>query len=210
MLRDRPVSVAVLIMGVATALCLGCAAPSTTSGAGETAPSELPRWVRIVPAHTAERAFYVGGVSVASDVEGGIAEAFEDALRQIRREADLGINELYAPATARVRSTVSSTERTSFRVEIQGEYGDRLVAVACQDSVYHRPCGPGGGGGPVCQLYVLVSVSAVDRHRILAEVLTESHDYLRGAEQSGLAEMAEAMLRYHVEGPPERDGHERR
>ncbi len=84
-----------------------------------------------------------------------------------------------------------------------------MAEVARQDSAFHRPCGDAdaedgrGAGGPVCQVFVLMSVGVDEWDGKLRELLAIQKRRRREEGEPRLAEFAEWLARQTLEGQPE-------
>ena len=196
----------------AIAVVAGCAGPASESDAAavDAAAEDLPEWVRIVPRSTGGATCFVGGVSMAADAETGIELATADALSQIANEAARRVSDLHTRGVTRSGVVTTPEERLFIKSDLTDAYSERMQAAAVREKVYHRPCGDageGGGQGPVCQVFVLVSVQEENWDRELTDSLLAVRKSRRM--QSATVELLDWMLRAHGEGAPPDDGQAR-
>ncbi len=214
MLPRRLLLTALLAALPAIAIVTGCAGTSSESAATSAdavvagaASEELPEWVRIVPRSAAGATCFVGGVSMAVDAQTGIELATADALSQIANEAATRVSNLHTRGVTRSGVVTTPEERLFIKSDLTDAYSERMQAAAVRENHYHRPCGDSGdegGEGPVCQVYVLVSVQEEIWDRELAESLIEVRKNRRA--QSAAVELLDWMLRAHGEGGVPDDG----
>ena len=213
MLPRRLLLTALLAALPAVALVSGCAGTASESDAGAAdaaagvALEELPGWVRIVPRSAAGATCFVGGVSMAVDAQTGIELATADALSQIANEAAVRVNDIYTRGVSRSGVVTTPEERLFIKNDLTDAYSERMLAAAVRENEYHRPCGgpeEEGVRGPVCQVFVLVSVQEDIWDRELADSLIEVRKSRRA--QSTAVELLDWMLRAHGEGAVPDDG----
>lgn len=199
----------------AVAVVSGCAGTASESEAAaddvasKDQVEELPEWVRIVPRSAEGATWFVGGVSMAVDVGTGIELATADALSQIANEAADRVNSLYTRGVSRSGVTTTPEERLFIKSDLTDAYSERMEAAAARENEYHRPCGGPGDGdqGPVCQVFVLVSVQEDIWDREMTDSLVEVRKSRRT--QSTSVELLDWMLRDHGEGAARNDGQAR-
>lgn len=192
-LRRRTVVLALL----AAAALAGCA--GETSSVRTAAEPELPDWVRMVPATADGKAYYVGGRSIAENAQIGVEMALADAMSQIenkgrkviRERASLGLN-----ATSVLTVAV---EREDFRALAADTYARLLGGIAVQEKVFYAPCGDASSDGPVCQIYVLVTVDLDEWERAQDETFIELGRELSAMGRDSLAEVASEIVRARAE-----------
>ncbi len=190
-------------------LLLACLAGCT----GAPAPSrEVPGWVRVVPHEREGRSLFVGGVSLAMDREAGIAAAEADGRSQIHLHATRECTELFTLGHKMSGVETTARERLDYKSSIAATYGDRMAEAARQDSVFFQPCGDAprpaqregtDSGGPICQVFVLLSVEAASWDRELGEILAVEKRRRAEHGEKNLAELAEWMIRQILEEEPE-------
>ncbi len=215
MLPRRLLLTALLAALPAIAIVTGCAGTSSESAATSAdavvagaASEELPEWVRIVPRSADGATCFVGGVSMAVDAATGIELATADALSQVANEAATRVSDLHTRGVTRSGVVTTPEERLFIKSDLTDAYSERMQAAAVCENDYHRPCGDsgdeGGEEGPVCQVFVLVSVQEEIWDRELAESLIEVRKNRRA--QSAAVELLDWMLRAHGEGAVPDDG----
>jgi len=187
----------VLLLLVLLAHVMGCTGARTLS-------HEIPDWVKVVPPERDGRTLFVGGVAFAADPETGIEGAEADAGSQIYLRATRAFTELFNRGIQKSGVETLAMERLDFKNAIIGVYGDRMVATARQDSVFHRPCGDAAAGSasPVCQVFVLLSIDAGEWHRELGEVLAAEKRRRTEEGEGSLADLAEWLIRQILEEEP--------
>jgi hypothetical protein len=210
MLHRRLLLTVLLAALSACAFVSGCAGTSseTDIDTAVAEPGAPPEWVRIVPRSANGATCFVGGVSMAADVETGIELATADALSQIANEASRRANDLLTLGTSRSGVVTMPEDRLVIKTEVADAYSERMLAAAVRENEYHRPCGePGDSGarGPVCQIFVLVSVREEIWDRAMTDALVEVRKSRRM--QSAAVELLDWMVRAHGEGALTDDGH---
>jgi len=203
MIWQRIPAVAALVV-IAFFSLAGCTRAPATVAPGSAAG--VPMWVRLVPPERDGRTLFVGGVSFAADSESGVAAAEADAGSQIELSARQRFLDRFNPAISRSGIETTAIERLHFKDRVTKAYAERMVVGARCDSVFYRACGdrtggtdPSHDGGPVCPVFVLMTVGASDWDTVLADVLaTEKR---RQAEEGAdnMAQFAEYLIRQVLE-----------
>jgi hypothetical protein len=175
----------------------GCAGTRTSEGRAS-AVSTLPDWVTIAMPEEDGRSLFVGGTSFAADIESGLDEAENDALSQVHNAAVHRFTNRFNQGIRVVGIETTPVERLDLKNSISGPYADRMEALARTDDQFYRPCGDDGttaGEGPVCQVFVLVSVGLEDWDSALIETLVEEKRRRDEEGQGNLSELLEHMIR---------------
>lgn len=190
---------------VALACLTGCTSAPALS-------PEVPGWVRVVLREREGRSLFVGGVSFAMDRETGIESAEADGRSQIHLHATSEFTDLFTLGHKKSGVETTAKERLDFKRSISATYGNRMAEAARQDSVFFRPCGDAPGavprkgsdsGGPMCQVFVLLSVDVASWDRELGEILAVEKRRRKEQGEENLAELAEWMIRQILEDEPE-------
>lgn len=172
----------------------GCA-PTATDRPDVREPSVYPDWVRIVPASTEETTYHVGGCAMATDEAEGVELATADVAEQVTREARERFRTLFDATLLDARAQTNSMERLHFRTDGSEAYIAKLLTLLEQRDVYHRPCADDDEDGPVCSVFVLLTLEVAARDGALIDVLTELRKAVREEGSAGLADVAERMQR---------------
>lgn len=173
---------------------------------------EVPGWVRVVPHEREGRSLFVGGLSFATDRETGIEGAEADGRSQVHLHATSKFTELFNLGHKKSGAETTAKERLDFKRSITASYGNRMADAARQDSVFFRPCGDAlpaasregtDSGGPICQVFVLLSVDVASWDRELGEILAVEKRRRADQGEGNLAKLAEWMTRQILEEEPE-------
>ena len=173
---------------------------------------ELPGWVRVVPHEREGRSLFVGGMSFSTDRETGIEGAEADGRSQVHLHATSKFTDLFNLGHKKSGVETTAKERLDLKRSISSSYGNRMAEVARQDSVFLRPCGDAApaapregtdSGGPICQIFVLLSVDVASWDRELGEILAVEKRRRADDGEGNLAELAEWMMRQVLEEEPE-------
>lgn len=190
-----------LLLSVCVCVVSGCATtrPQTTPAGGP-----LPDWVRVVPPLSADgRANYVGSCAIAVDEESGLAEAEREVSLLIEDEARGRFLDVYALVRREMLAEATPTQRFDFQNIGTAVFYRELASSARRDAAYSRPCGgapaKGGGGaagsGPVCSIFVLVSVDVSDWDHRVVVLLERLRDEVRAGPDKTLAAFADRLIR---------------
>ena len=202
-MRRLPVRRAPLLGAISIVLlCLGCAGGGGSGNGAGSPGDELPQWVRIVPhSQNGERCF-VGAALSAVDAETGIEMATGDAHLQIAKAAGERVKDLYTAAVTGSGIVVPPQDRVALRGELSNNYAERMESPAREENVYYRPCEEDSGddGGPVCDIFVLVSVDEDTWDRELSEALLATRKERGESAATPMLGMIDWMLRAHGEG----------
>ena len=197
----------VLLFSVVLAHLAGCAA-GTPAG---TLEQELPGWVRIVVPETDGKLYFVGGASFAVSEVAGTRAAAIDARSQIHARATHDFTELFNRAIRESGVETEGIERLSIKNSITGSYGDRMTEIAAQEDVYYRECegAPGAepaeneeAGGPVCQVFVRLSVERATWDGVLVELLVAERQRRIDEGEEHLADYVEWIIRQITDEEP--------
>jgi hypothetical protein len=212
----RPWNRALLLLPILIACVAGCAG---TAPAPEEKELEFPDWVRIAVPEKDGRLQFVGGVAFAVNEAAGIREAIADARSQIHLSATHDFTEIFNRAIRGSGVETEAIERLDIKNSITGTYGHQMADLASQDDVYFRPCGDAAQAGPadgeaanepVCQIFVLMSVSREEWDNGLVELLMLEKARRIEEGQDHLADYVEWMAREVTGGePPEARKRER-
>ena len=197
----------VLLFSVALAHLAGCAG-GVPAGTQE---QELPAWVRIVVPEMDGRLYFVGGTSFAVDEEAGVRAAGADARSQIHLRATHDFTEIFNRAIRESGVETTPMERRSIKNSITGFYGDRMSDIAVEEDVYHRLCEEAprtepaeddGAEGPVCQVFVRLSVERAAWDGGLVELLVTERQRRIDEGEEHLADHVEWMIRQITDEEP--------
>jgi len=195
----------VLLLSILFAHLAGCA------GSAPVATQELPDWVRISVPELDGTLYFVGGTSFAVDVQAGTREAVADARSQIHLKATQDFTDLFNSAIRGSGVETTAIERLEIKNSITGSYPGRMGDIAAQDDVYHRPCGdaPGasqsgddGTEGPVCQMFVRLSIERAAWDGGLMELMVTEKQRRIDEGQEHLADYVEWMIRQIADKEP--------
>jgi hypothetical protein len=190
---ETPIFVLLLLCSIVFAA--GCAGTREAEAAvGET--HELPDWVRIAVPERDGRSLFVGGVSAATDLAAGLEAADTDARSQVHQTATRRFTDSFNSCVQKSNIETTPVERLEIKNSISHDYGTHMSELARLDDSYHRPCdGETGEDGPVCQVFVLLSVGAEEWDMVLTELL--SNERRRRAEdgQDNVVAFLDYMMR---------------
>lgn len=181
-------------------LSAGCAGTGSTGGLADAVA--YPDWVLVVPAATDDASYFVGGCAEAYCESDGIEKARADALEQAAVQLTIRFTQLFDRALTETRVEATSTERYRFKIDGMEICAGTLGTVAELADSYVRPCPGVAPGGPVCDVFVLVSIENRAEDTALAAALDEFRRALRSEGSTGLAEVAERMQRLVTEPEP--------
>jgi len=197
MIRNRTAAIALALFSLA-ALCAGCA--GTREAAPVVGESGLPVWVKIVVPEVDGRTRFVGGVSFAEDVESGLEAATIDAQTQVHLHATRYFTDGFTMCVQKSGVETTAMERLEIKNAITNEYGERMVGLGRVDDRYHEPCAESlSADGPVCRVFVLMTVGADEWDTVLAELLAgHKRRYVEDG-KGHLADFLEWMIRRALE-----------
>jgi hypothetical protein len=190
----------------------GCAARQAGGAQLSSGRAELPRWVRVVEPEKDGRYLFVGGVSFAADLDSGIEAADADARSQVHLKATRLFTDYFNEAVRKGEVETTPIDRLDLKNSVTSVYGNLMAEKARQDTVFYRPCGgdgqPGSPAegrqdGPVCQIFVLVSLDGGDWNRVLGEVLAAEKRRRVENGQTSVAEFIDAIMHDALEKQPE-------
>lgn len=196
---SRVTKLLLILSVLASAVGGGCAGSGALDGLSGPESDRYPDWVRVVPAHTDEVAYYVGGSSIASDPAAGVDGAVADALSQVEHDARREFFGAFDRALSDGRSTLPTDERERLRSGGAALYFARIEAELEHGSTFQRFCAGTDAdpedAGPVCETFVLLRLDGERRDPLLAETLNELRKAERHAGRPEAAEIIERMLR---------------
>lgn len=187
-LRSSPV----VVLAFAIACLQGCAGARRLAAAP--LGSELPPWVLVVPASTAERTYYVGGCLRAGTLADGLAQAEADA----RDQADRAVRERMRTHTEMaIREAgveTSGVERAGFRALVLDAVAERLTATLAVEQTFHRVCPGTEEPGAVCDVFALLSADTALWERLPEETLSALRANQEGAVKDKIVRLLDHML----------------
>lgn len=197
MLSLRRVAACAAVATVAV-LWTGCAA---TRPSGEGSPEgELPAWVRAMKPLTADgRANYIGSVAIAVDAESGLEEAEFGARLQIEDAARERFLDIYDLVRREIAERTTPVQRFDYQNLGAAAFFGEMASTARRDTFYYRPCGGANApaSGPVCSVFVLVSVDMKDWDRRVVTLLEELRRRVAAVQDTTLAEITDLAIRRH-------------
>lgn len=204
-MSTRRLSRSLLLFVVVPVLAYACSCGCAGAAREASAQDGLPDWVRVVVPEKDGRTQFVGGVSMANDLESGLDAADADARSQVYAEAARRAGVVVSRGVSRSEIETTGVERMDVRNRVNEMFGGAMEESATRDQEYHRPCGDAEGDSPVCTVFVLVSVDSAAWDRALAETFETLRMEWEEEGSRIKADLAAWILEHLVDPQRERD-----
>jgi hypothetical protein len=194
-----------LLFVAVPALIYACSCGCGGVGREAAARDALPDWVRVLAPEKDGRSQFVGGVSMADDLETGLEAATADARSQVYAEAARRAGVVISRGSSRSDIETTAVERLDIRNRVNQMYGSAMEESATRDQEYYRPCGGAEGESPVCSVFVLVSVDSAAWDRVLGDTFETLRWEWEEEGSRNKADLAVWILEHLVDPQRERD-----